>query len=64
MTVMLQVTEYVMEMNNRKHSSTEHGYYSLSHKHTHTHTHHHETCNMNLSQAQTGWSVDRRIVDL
>ena len=41
MKVILQVTEDIMEMKNRKHISTEHGYYSHSHTLTHTHTHTH-----------------------
>jgi hypothetical protein len=31
MKVILQVTEFVMEMNSRKRNSTEHGYYSHTH---------------------------------
>ena len=38
MKVVFQVTEYVMEIKNRKHISTEHGYYSHSHTNKHTRT--------------------------
>ena len=39
MKVILQVTDYVMEMNYTKHNSTEHGYYSHTHTRARSHTH-------------------------